>query len=200
MIWINETLVSPGAPGVYGEHVLAGHRVWDPFRSKLAALYHLGKGVDLKKDMRILYLGAAHGTTVSHIADYVEVVYAVGIAPRPMQYLLQVSAARMNVIPVFADAANPEAYMPLVEEVDFICQDIAQRDQAGIVIRNLHFLKPFGVCILMLKTRSIDVTRQPAEVCAETVQRLAGCFRSISTTWLLPYHQDHAAIICEGLK
>lgn len=48
------------------------YRVWNPFRSKLAAAI-LG-GVDkihIKPGAKVLYLGAASGTTVSHVADIV---------------------------------------------------------------------------------------------------------------------------------
>jgi fibrillarin-like pre-rRNA processing protein len=88
--------------------MLGGARIWDPYRSKLAALYHLQKDVELKPGMRVLYLGAAHGTTVSHVADYVDVVYAVEFAPNPMQDLLEVAQRRSNVVPVMANAAQPE--------------------------------------------------------------------------------------------
>ncbi|GKV31194.1 hypothetical protein SLEP1_g39910 [Rubroshorea leprosula] len=48
------------------------YRVWNPFRSKLAAAI-LG-GVDniwIKPGAKVLYLGAASGTTVSHVSDVV---------------------------------------------------------------------------------------------------------------------------------
>ena len=48
------------------------YRVWNPFRSKLAAAI-LG-GVDkihIHPGSKVLYLGAASGTTVSHVADIV---------------------------------------------------------------------------------------------------------------------------------
>ena len=48
------------------------YRVWNPFRSKLAAAI-LG-GVDkihMKPGAKVLYLGAASGTTVSHVSDIV---------------------------------------------------------------------------------------------------------------------------------
>ncbi|KAL2492658.1 putative mediator of RNA polymerase II transcription subunit 36b [Abeliophyllum distichum] len=48
------------------------YRVWNPFRSKFAAAI-LG-GVDdiwIKRGARVLYLGAASGTTVSHVSDLV---------------------------------------------------------------------------------------------------------------------------------
>jgi len=48
------------------------YRVWNPFRSKLAAAI-LG-GVDkihIAPGSKVLYLGAASGTTVSHVSDIV---------------------------------------------------------------------------------------------------------------------------------
>merc|ERR1711936_987323 len=48
------------------------YRVWNPFRSKLAAAI-LG-GVDkihMPPGSKVLYLGAASGTTVSHVSDVV---------------------------------------------------------------------------------------------------------------------------------
>lgn len=55
-----------------GEEGKTEYRVWNPFRSKLAAAI-LG-GVDkihIKPGAKVLYLGAASGTTVSHVADIV---------------------------------------------------------------------------------------------------------------------------------
>lgn len=48
------------------------YRVWNPFRSKLAAAI-LG-GIDeihMPPGSKVLYLGAASGTTVSHVSDVV---------------------------------------------------------------------------------------------------------------------------------
>jgi fibrillarin-like pre-rRNA processing protein len=197
MIRIGDVLVSPGEGGVYGERMLAGTRVWNPFRSKLAALYYAGTGVELTPEMRVLYLGAANGTTVSHVADYVEVVYAVEFAPRPMQDLLEVARRRKNLVPIMADASRPEQYAPLVEAVDLIYQDVAQPDQAAILVRNCVFLRPEGQAILMLKTRSVDIRKTPEEVFRETIADLAVAgLEIVESVWLSPYHQDHAAIVC----
>jgi fibrillarin-like pre-rRNA processing protein len=197
MIWIGDVLVSRGEGGVYHERMLGGARVWDPYRSKLSALYYTGSGIDLRPGMRVLYLGAANGTTVSHVADYVEVVYAVEFAPRPMQDLLEVCRRRRNIIPLMADAAHPEQYAPLVEPVDLLYQDVAQPDQAAILLRNLIFLKNGGVLILMLKTRSIDVRREPADVFYDTIDTLTSSGLIVKeSTWLAPFHTDHAAIVC----
>jgi fibrillarin-like pre-rRNA processing protein len=148
--------------------------------------------------MRVLYLGAANGTTVSHVADYVEVVYAVEFAPRPMQDLLEVCRRRRNIIPIMADASRPECYVPLVESVDLIYQDVAQPDQASIALRNCLFLKEGGFLILMLKTRSVNVRKEPAEVFQDTLTSLtSGGLIIQESVWLTPYHHDHAAIICK---
>jgi fibrillarin-like pre-rRNA processing protein len=197
MIWIGDVLVSRGEGGVYSERMLGNARVWDPFRSKLSSLYHKGTGVEITAETRVLYLGAANGTTVSHVADYAEVVYAVEFAPRPMQDLLEVARRRKNIVPIMADATRPELYAPLVETVDLLYQDVAQPDQAMIAIRNSAFLKYGGNLILMLKTRSVDVRKEPDVVFKETVDALTSAgFVVQESLWLAPYHQDHAAIVC----
>ena len=197
MIWIDDVLVSRGEGGVYNERILGGARVWDPRRSKMSALYHVGTGVELKSGMRVLYLGAANGTTVSHVADYVDVVYAVEFAPRPMLDLIEVARRRKNIIPIMADAARPEQYVPLVESVDLLYQDVAQPEQASIALRNCSFLKKEGSLVLMLKTRSVDVRKDPVEVFQDTLEVLISAGLLVQEcVWLTPYHNDHAAIIC----
>ncbi|MDD3622582.1 MAG: fibrillarin-like rRNA/tRNA 2'-O-methyltransferase [Methanofollis sp.] len=201
MIWLDGALVSQGEGGVYGERTVGEYRVWDPYRSKFAAYAMLGGDFDLTADLRVLYLGAANGTTVSHVADYVEVVYAVEFAPRPMQDLLEVCRHRKNIIPIMADAGQPRFYQGVVEEVDLVYQDVAQPDQVRIALANLPFLRPGGTFILMLKTRSVDIRKSPKEVADETVRALEeGGLAVKEVRWLDPYHHDHAAIICEALK
>jgi fibrillarin-like pre-rRNA processing protein len=197
VIWVDGVLVSKGAGGVYGERILQGCRVWDPYRSKLAAMYYLGTGPELEPDQVVLYLGAANGTTVSHVADYTAAVYAVEYAPRPMQDLLEVARRRKNIVPIMADATQPMVYAPLMESVDLVYQDVAQPEQVSIALKNSIFLKPGGKLVLMLKTRSIDVSRSPPVVLAEAKEGLlAGGLQVEETIWLTPYHQDHAALIC----
>jgi len=46
--------------------------VWNPFRSKLGAAIVGGiENIYMKPGSKVLYLGAASGTTVSHVADLV---------------------------------------------------------------------------------------------------------------------------------
>jgi len=196
MLWIDGVLVSEGKGGVYGEKMLRNYRIWDPYRSKLAAYYYGGAGLELRKDEVVLYLGAANGTTVSHVADYTECVYAVELAPRPMQDLLAVAGKRKNIVPIMADASRPESYAPLLEPVDLLYMDVADPDQVGIASRNSLFLKQSGIALLMLKTRSIDVRKEPEDVLQESLAQLEEKECVIrETNWLLPYHQDHAAIL-----
>jgi fibrillarin-like pre-rRNA processing protein len=96
-----------------------------------------------------------------------------------------------------ADAARPEQYAPLVEGVDLLYQDVAQPEQAGIALRNCPFLKPGGILVLMLKTRSVDVRKEPAEVFKDTYDVLISAGLVVQEcVWLAPYHHDHAAIVC----
>ena len=196
MIWRDGTLFSPGQGGVYGERMRGGYRVWDPRRSKLAALAYLDREFEFEDGLRVLYLGAANGTTVSHVADFAEVVYAVEFAPRPMQDLLAVAHRRRNIIPILADANRPEQYAALLEPVHLIVQDVAQPHQAAIAVRNRPFLTPGGRLALMLKVRSIDQGRPLEEVGAEAEGALAaGGYAVESSRPLLPYHRDHLAIL-----
>jgi fibrillarin-like pre-rRNA processing protein len=196
MIWIDGQLVSPGRGGVYGERMVQGHRVWDPRRSKFSALCHLGQGIELEPGFRVLYLGAANGTTVSHVADYVEVVYAVESAALPFQDLLCVAEERGNIIPIMADARRPDTYRPLVEKVDLLYQDVAQRDQADILLRNTLFLKPGRTTLLMLKPRSIDVRRPPSKIAGETeIYLKEGGLSPEKAVSLSPYYPDHFALL-----
>ena len=164
---------------VYGERILEGYRLWDPFRSKLAALLLKGRSTRpaLARDAMVLYLGAATGTTVSHVSDIVRdgLVYAVEFSPRSMRDLVRLCERRKNIVPILADAAQPEEYAFLVEPVDLVYQDVAQRNQAEIASRNCaRYLKPGGELILMLKTRSVDVTASPQAVLQAEMKNLQG--------------------------
>jgi len=183
---------------VYGERILGGYRLWDPFRSKLAALLlkSKGRGLRLKRDAKVLYLGAATGTTVSHVSDIAAdgLVYAVEFSPRSMRDLIRLCERRENIIPILADAARPEAYAALVEPVDLVYQDIAQRNQAEIASLNgARYLLSDGELLLMLKTRSVDTIASPETVLQREKKNLLG-LDLFDVIDLLPFHQDHWAM------
>jgi len=183
---------------VYGERILEGYRLWDPFRSKLAALLlkaHSTRTL-LARDAIVLYLGAATGTTVSHVSDIARdgLVYAVEFSPRSLRDLVRLCERRKNIVPILADAARPEEYSFLVEPVDLVYQDVAQRNQAEIASRNCaRYLKSGGDLILMLKTRSVDVTACPKAVLQGEMKNLQGLDLS-QVMDLLPFHEDHFAM------
>jgi rRNA 2'-O-methyltransferase fibrillarin len=172
--------VDTPAPAVDGEtpaNTKVEYRVWNPFRSKLAAGI-LG-GLDdiyMRPGSKVLYLGAASGTTVSHVADIVGptgTVYAVEFSHRSGRDLIGMATHRTNVIPIVEDARHPLRYRMLVGMVDVIFADVAQPDQARIVGLNAHlFLKANGGVIVSIKANCIDSTAKPELVFAREVTKL----------------------------
>ncbi len=186
-----------------GKTINAGndeYRIWDPYHSKLAALLIKCVSIPIKKDSLVLYLGAANGTTVSHVSDIVSegTVFAVEFSPRAMKDLICTSAPRMNLMPILADARDPESYRNMVTEVDLIYQDVAQREQAEIAIRNSGmFLKKGGYLVLIIKSMSIDSAKNADEICCKEVAKLKGLFKIKELLDLEPFHSDHMAVIAQ---
>lgn len=204
---MNDSLltVNPN-PGVrvYGEKLIEWggreYRVWDPRRSKLAAAIHNGlRGFSLKSSGRVLYLGASAGTTASHISDIVTDgrVYCVEFSPRMMRELLEVCSARMNMLPLLEDASRPRDYLRMVEAADLVYCDIAQPDQTRLFIENMeYFLRDDGYGLIMIKARSIDVTRSPRKIFREEVRKLRDSdFQVMDQVGLNPYEKDHMAVL-----
>jgi len=177
------------------------YRVWNPFRSKLAAAI-LG-GVDkihMPPGSKVLYLGAASGTTVSHVSDIVGpagLVYAVEFSHRSGRDLLNVAKQRTNIIPIIEDARHPHKYRMLVGMVDTVFADVAQPDQARIVAINAHnFLKNGGHFVISIKANCIDSTAAPAAVFAGEVKKLqAEKLKPQEQLTLEPYERDHAVVV-----
>jgi len=177
-------------------------RIWDPYHSKLAAMILKGSSLSVREDSTFLYLGAANGTTVSHVSDMVEngLVYAVEISPRAMKDLIRVSIPRKNIVPILADAMNPGSYQNKVSEVDFLYQDIAQREQAWIAIMNAGlFLKKDGILVLIIKAKSIDSIKKTKEVFETEIRKLEGIFKVRQLFDLEPFHKDHMAVVAQKL-
>nr|WP_255772389.1 fibrillarin-like rRNA/tRNA 2'-O-methyltransferase [Methanothermobacter sp. K4] len=204
---MNDSLltVNPN-PGVrvYGEKLMEWggreYRVWDPRRSKLAAAIHNGlRGLSLKSGYRVLYLGASAGTTASHISDIVTDgrVYCVEFSPRMMRELLEVCGSRMNMLPLLEDASRPRDYLRMVEAADLVYCDIAQPDQTRLFTENMeYFLRDNGYGLIMIKARSIDVTRSPRKVFREEVRKLRDSdFQVMDQVGLNPYEKDHMAVL-----
>lgn len=194
----------PGV-SVYGERLVrqgnVEYREWDPRRSKLAAFLKKGAALfPFGPSTDVLYLGAAQGTTVSHLADICAegTLYAVEISRRAFQKLLELSEHRPNVMPILADAREPDNYGRFVARVGVVYQDVAQRDQVSIFLRNLRFLQPGGFGLLFLKARSVDVAAQPAVLYGATRRELDKSVTVVQALDLSPYQRDHAAFLVEA--
>lgn len=188
---------------VYGEETVKEegeeYREWDPNRSKLAAALKKGlKKVPLGKGEKVLYLGAAQGTTPSHVSDIVVksgVVYCVEFSERAMRDLLGVCERRDNMVPILADARKPGDY-EWVEEVDLIYQDVAQPDQIDILKRNAReFLREGGWVMLAVKARAMDVAKEPGEIYEEIKPKLEEDFEIKEYMELDPFEEDHCFIV-----
>ncbi len=153
------------------------YRMWNPFRSKLCAA--IAGGADeiyMRPGSRVLYLGAASGTSVSHVSDLVGptgYVYAVEFSSRSGRDLIAMASKRTNVVPIVEDARQPARYRMIVPMVDVIFADVAQPDQARIVAMNANwFLKTGGGVLISIKANCIDSTAPPAEVFANEVNKM----------------------------
>jgi len=199
-------------PGVkiYNEKIVRigkdEYRIWNPYRSKLAAALLNGlKYMEIKPGTRVLYLGSATGTTPSHVSDILNdygkrgICYCVEFSPRMMkEFILRVARYRKNVIPILADARMPELYAHLIpEKVDVVYQDIAQPEQASVLVKNARFfLKEGGYVYLAIKARSIDVTARPEEIYEKEINTLKqGNIRVLQVINLKPYEKDHVMVV-----
>lgn len=182
----------------YGEKILLNEfREWIPYRSKLAAVFLKGYLVNIKPDWKILYLGAASGTTVSHLSDIIDkgIIYAVEYSAKPFLKFIELAKERKNIIPILEDASKPWMYSGIVEEVDFVYQDIAQKNQVEIFKLNCKiFLKERGEGIIMVKARSIDSTVDPEIVFNKVVKELSKDFKILRYGTLEPFHKDHVFV------
>lgn len=188
-------------PPVYGERWVARqdaeYRSFEPGRSKLsAAIVHGWTGPVPAPGERWLYLGAATGTTASHISDLVGPsgrVYALERSPRPFVRLLALAERWPNLLPILGDARAPREYGHLAPNVDGVYADIAQPDQVEIVRGNAElFLRgPGGAVVFALKTASMGRDRTPADHLAAAERALRPDVELSPSVRLDPFHRGH---------
>jgi fibrillarin-like pre-rRNA processing protein len=193
---------------VYGERLIKfggnEYRLWDPYRSKLAAAILKGlETVPIFPKQKVLYLGAASGTTASHISDIVGEeghVYCVEFASRSLRELVNnVAAFRYNMSPILADARLPESYSRMVERASSIYCDVAQPEQARLLADNADaFLADGGWVSLAIKAQSIDVTKEPSVVFKNEIAVLeARGFCVHQVVGLEPFDKAHAMVVAQ---
>ncbi|MBI2646977.1 fibrillarin-like rRNA/tRNA 2'-O-methyltransferase [Candidatus Woesearchaeota archaeon] len=191
---------------VYGERLIhedgIEYREWNPKRSKLVSVILKGSlNIGFRNGDVVLYLGCSHGYTISYVSDIVGnngFIFAVDIASRVMRDLIFLCYERKNIAPILADANNVWALKERICKVDVVYQDIAQKNQVGIFLKNIElFLKEDGYALLAVKARSIDVTKQPKQIFKEVKQQLENCLKIIDYRELEPYQKDHCMFICK---
>ena len=195
---------------VYGEKLVLENgiefRQWDAFRSKLGAGLQKGlKQLPIKKSSKVLYLGSAEGTTVSHVSDIVGkegLVVGVDFSATGMRRFVLNCENRENVFPLLADASKPESYPVEIREIKFdvLFQDVSQKSQAGIFLKNSPLLKPEGFGMLSVKARSIDSSENPEKVFRQEAEKLKEKFAVLQIIPLKPFEKDHALILCRLKK
>ena len=190
---------------VYNEKLLnvkgVEYRIWNPFRSKLASSIMNGvKDFPFNKKSDVLYLGVSTGTTISHISDIIGqsgTIFGIEHASRVARdFLDRVASHRKNIVPIIQDARKPEEFFSVYKKVDTVYVDIAQPDQTDIAIENCKlYLKSGGYIFLVIKTRSIDVTKDPKRVIKNEIKKLESLFEIKQTIDLQPYDKDHAMVV-----
>lgn len=196
----------PGT-SVYGEKLVKEgedeFRLWSPRRSKLSAAIKRGlTEMPIQPGSKVLYLGAASGTTVSHCSDIVGpngVIYAVEFSQRTVRDLVQLAAVRPNILPILDDARHPTRYAPLVSgTIEVVYQDVAQPNQASILYENLKTFCSFGAWgMLAIKARSIDSTSSLEEVYSREIAELDNKgLEIVENINLEPLEKDHRFVVC----
>ncbi len=202
--------LTPGR-SFYGERLtkedlrgqLLEFRFWDPFRSKLSAAILNGlRMMPFAEGTTCLYLGASTGTTVSHISDIVGDkgrIFAVEVAQRvAREFLENVVRYRTNIVPIIADARQPERYPSIYGEISVVYCDIAQPDQTEIAIANCkrYLWQKEGVLFLVVKASSIDALKDKRLVFKEQADLLRKAnFEVLEQIDLEPYDRNHEMII-----
>src|SRR3989344_3636362 len=176
------------------------YREFNPFRSKLAAaILKKISIVPIKEKDIVLYLGASHGYTSTYVSDIIKkdgIIFCIDFSARVVRDLLFVCEERKNMIPILASANKPKTYKERITKVDVIYQDVAQKNQVEILLKNLEFLKPKGYVLIAIKARSIDVTKQPKKIYMEVEEKLREKLKIIDKKELDPFQKDHIFFVC----
>jgi len=192
----------PGSK-TYGEDVKRykgeEYRIWRKDKSKLSSMIQEGLELELNHRDEVLYLGISTGTTASHLSDLIPKgrLYGVEYSEKVLEKMISRCKNRGNIIPLLGDGRKPRNYSKWICSVDFLYQDVTQKDQAHIANRNAKmFLKEGGQLILMIKASSIDITKSSEEVFDDEINRLEG-FKIQEKIRLDPRYKNHIGVKAE---
>ena len=205
---------------VYGESLRnfggAQYRRWDPSRSKLGAgIMRTKRDKSLllpKEGSTVLYLGAGHGTSISHLHDHVcgsdndlgGRIIAVDLAPRCLRDLTHLAKTRPGLVPVLGDARKHTAWGVLLpRKVNWLFQDVAQSGQVEIFIKACQrFLNVGGVGLLSLKAASERWTGEGEDILFAKVeeQLVENGFAVEESIKLTGYEDNHVLFVARRVE
>jgi len=83
-------------------------------------------------------------------------IISVDVAPRCIRDLVSLAKKRPGILPVLADARQPDTLRPWLNgRVDWLFQDVSQSGQVDFFLKAAeNFLSPNGVALLSLKSAS----------------------------------------------
>ena len=176
------------------------YREFDPTRSKLAATIMKGStNVGIRKNDVVLYLGVSHGYTASYVSDMVGkggLIFGIDPAPRVIRDLVFLTRQRPNIVPILANANHPEEYVGRVCLADVVYQDVSQKNQAEIFLKNCKiFLKKGGYGLLAVKARSINIKQNSKQIFNDVRKIVEAELTVIDFRILDPLEKDHCMII-----
>ncbi|MDY6985461.1 MAG: fibrillarin-like rRNA/tRNA 2'-O-methyltransferase, partial [Candidatus Thermoplasmatota archaeon] len=188
-------------PGkMYSDETLKPPRARTNEKSKLFYLFKIRPELVDNFKGSVLYLGAGSGTTVKKLAKISKTLYCVELSPFPFASLIEVAKRekRKNIYPIIEDANKPESYADVVKKPNLVYQDITQKNQVEIFLKNMSF---FSVKkgVLMIKASSID-SMKPANLVFEDCRKTLG--KEGYKTEIIDLRENfgnHAAIIAEKI-
>ena len=214
------TMNSNPKVSVYGETLKkfngVEYRRWDPNRSKLGAgMMRTNREKNLllpEEGTTVLYLGAGHGTSISHLYDHLcgqdnELggrLVAVDLASRCLRDLTHLAKTRPGLVPILGDARKHSAWGVLVpRRVNWLFQDVAQSGQVDIFIAACkRFLNIDGIALLSLKAASERWTGEGEEALFASVEdklRDSG-FEIEESIELTGYEDNHVLFVTRRIE
>ena len=205
---------------VYGESLKrfegTEYRRWDPNRSKLGAGLMRTKyeksALLPEKGSTVLYLGAGHGTSISHLYDHLcgqnnqhgGRIVAVDLASRCLRDLTHLAKTRPGLVPVLGDARKHSAWGVLVpRRVDWLFQDVAQSGQVDIFISACkRFLNLEGIGLLSLKAASERWTGEDEQFLFRSVEEKLSenGFEIEESIELTGYEDNHVLFVARRIE
>jgi fibrillarin-like rRNA methylase len=100
------------------------------------------------------------------------------------------------MVPILADARTPKVYEE-IGGVDFVFEDVADPEQARIMLTNSCFLNKGGIGMIAVKARCVDSTEDPRRVFARVEDELSSAFEIKEQLDIEPFEADHEFLVLE---